>query len=53
MSWQAPGDFLIKLVFQIFNPQGKYYVLGGYFVESPDLRRLFPFSEIMMPPPTF
>ena len=28
MNWQSPGDFLNKLVFQLFNLQGKYYVLG-------------------------
>ena len=49
INWQAPDDFLIKLVFQIINHQGLYYVLG-YFVESPDVRRLFPFSKIVMPP---
>ena len=27
MNWQAPGDFLIKLLFQIFNLQGEYDVL--------------------------
>ena len=38
MNGQALGDFLIKLLFQIFNLQGEYYVLG-LFIESPDLRR--------------
>ena len=40
MNWQAPGDFLNKLVYYMFNLQRKYNVWGGggggggYFVES-------------------
>ena len=30
MNWQAPGDFVIKLVFLIFNLQGEYYVSGPF-----------------------
>ena len=28
MNCQAPSDFLSKMVLQIFNLQGKHYVLG-------------------------
>ena len=28
MNWQALGDFLNKLVFQMFNLQRKYYAWG-------------------------
>ena len=31
MHWEAPGDYLIKLVFQIFYLQGEYYVLGLFY----------------------
>ena len=31
MNWQAPGDFLINLLFQLFNLQGEYYVLGLFW----------------------
>ena len=31
MTCQAPGDFLIKLVFWIFNLQWEYYVLRLFF----------------------
>ena len=29
MKRQALGDFLVKLLFLIFNLQGEYYVLGA------------------------
>ena len=51
MNWQARGDSLNKLVFQMLNYEGNA-TFWGYFIENFGnyLQSLFPFSEIVMPP---